>query len=321
MSKYYHLPIVFLVLLLLAACDQAQNNNEEQVFSEDVKQVTLNYGKGFNSSLLSPHCPADVKKSIEIISGQMGLTDLMYSEIQTGIDSIGIFFGSFNQKGSAGYWAAMTFTKELVHWSTQQLVYVDTLAFPANNIDIYFFNSTRRISLRVMHNPYTNLIFYQWLEGEKFADSMHIVDIELPIEVGKPFPELTVSLLDGNDLRIADLRGTYTVINYWHSGCGPCITAIPGLNKMAEKYSKHDDVVFLAISMDSPARLDNFLNNQQFDFLHSMGSASVSALFGLSVPKYVIIDPDGIVRYYDTGGTEDIYIEVDRRLQDLLGFV
>ncbi len=274
--------------------------------------------EGFSSIALSAQCPDFMAETMEIISEQMGLTDLMYSKLETGIDSIGVYFGLFDLRGSPGYWSAMSFNNNLTTWTTRVLKTSDSLSFPANTIDLEFNEGANSISVKIIHDTVENVFHYQWLKEGLPNQTAHIIDIELPIQVGKPFPELSVSLLNGDKLSIDELKGKYAVINYWHPSCGPCIAAMPGLNNMMEKYSDDSEIVFLAITVDKPERIEMVLDIIEFDFLQSIGDNSATEVFGSSMPKYVILDPNGIVRYYHSGGSEESYVGIDMVLSDLL---
>ncbi len=39
-----------------------------------------------------------------------------------------------------------------------------------------------------------------------------------PPPLGQPAPAFTLSMLDGRQLSLADLRGRVVVLNFWHSG-------------------------------------------------------------------------------------------------------
>ena len=49
--------------------------------------------------------------------------------------------------------------------------------------------------------------------------------------VGKPFPDFKVKDTTGRVWTKADIIGKPFVLNYWHTGCRPCIKEMPELNE------------------------------------------------------------------------------------------
>jgi thiol-disulfide isomerase/thioredoxin len=54
----------------------------------------------------------------------------------------------------------------------------------------------------------------------------------------------------GKSLRIADLKGKVVVLNLWATWCGPCVTEMPTLAKLAAEY-QGKDVAVVALSVDN----------------------------------------------------------------------
>jgi thiol-disulfide isomerase/thioredoxin len=80
---------------------------------------------------------------------------------------------------------------------------------------------------------------------EHFEDRMARLEM-----IGKPAPPIAGPDVDGKPLALADLRGKVVLIDFWASWCPPCVTAIPPLMALAEKY--HDQgFVILGVSVDA----------------------------------------------------------------------
>jgi cytochrome c biogenesis protein CcmG/thiol:disulfide interchange protein DsbE len=48
-------------------------------------------------------------------------------------------------------------------------------------------------------------------------------------ELNRPAPDLTLPTLDGDTLRLADLRGKVVLVNFWGTWCEPCKEETPGV--------------------------------------------------------------------------------------------
>ena len=115
-------------------------------------------------------------------------------------------------------------------------------------------------------------------------------------------PDFVAQDLDGNEVRLADFRGKYVVLNFWATWCAPCVTEWPQVHQLAERLSDNEDVVVIALSIDkSPDLIAPFLGRM------SMGDTKVKVLwdpeqsvhtaFGTKqIPDTYFIDEQGTVR-------------------------
>src|ERR687893_223477 len=69
-------------------------------------------------------------------------------------------------------------------------------------------------------------------------------------------PAFSLTSMDGKKFELASLRGKVVVINFWFTGCPPCIEEMPKLNELVEKF-KDKDVVFIAPTWDNEATLND----------------------------------------------------------------
>lgn len=256
--------------------------------------------------------PEKINTEIKMIKSQMNLNNFTFSSLKTGIDTLDVYFGTMEQGSKRGYWVSGVLNDTTLTWSTLSLEKGDTLEFPATNIDIKFNNGTKQVSLKVIHNTETDSITYTWLHNGENSKIASIVDVELPIQINKPLPELELELMNGDTLRTKELSGRHVVINWWNTGCKPCIAAMPKLNNLVEKYKSDSDVYFLAIAFDKRERVENLLNKRDFNFTHTLGDMETAEVFGKSYPKYVILNPEGRVTYYTSGGSEKTYKKIDK---------
>lgn len=267
-----------------------------------------------NEKFLSTKFVSGYPKNIEPIKKQLGLENLTYANLETGIDSIKIVFGELTQRNRNGYWISSFFNNNLISFSTASLIEDKSSEYLSNNIDIKLDNSSKKISLYVKHNPNTNEIFYSWLAGDKRQNELTIQKIEKPLDKNKSLPEFNLTTLTDKNILSTDFRGKFLVINWWATTCAPCRQEIPGLNKLVDKFSSDSNIVFLAIAFDEKDRVENYLNSNVFKYVQTLGDKNVSKIFGESFPKNLIVNPDGKITYYSEGGNENTYLKIEEEL-------
>jgi cytochrome c biogenesis protein CcmG/thiol:disulfide interchange protein DsbE len=119
--------------------------------------------------------------------------------------------------------------------------------------------------------------------------------------IGAPAPDFTLSLFDGRELSLADLRGSVVVVNFWASWCVPCRDEAPVLERV---WREHEDqgVVFVGVNFrDVPAKAMAFI--EEFDITYPNGLDPynrVSRAYGITgVPETFLIARDGhVVEHY-----------------------
>lgn len=148
-----------------------------------------------------------------------------------------------------------------------------------------------------------------------------------PPTLNGPVPEFSVPTATGQLLRSSDFRGKVHVLDFWASWCGPCVEALDKVDGLAREYEK--DVKVYGIDVDESERraaADRIIREKALsypmvireqgerDFLWKMfGSMSGTRL---SIPLYVIVDRQGMIRYA-SGGGEDL-AELKSTLQQVL---
>jgi thiol-disulfide isomerase/thioredoxin len=63
-----------------------------------------------------------------------------------------------------------------------------------------------------------------------------INDVRQPGEPSKPVPDMSWTMLNGDEGRIADHRDKVLILDFWATYCGPCRDEVPHLNSLQAKY-------------------------------------------------------------------------------------
>jgi len=119
-------------------------------------------------------------------------------------------------------------------------------------------------------------------------------------------PEFNLSTLDGQSVKLSDLRGNIVLVNFWATWCPPCRAEMPAVEKV---YNSYKDQGFVVLAVNSTVQ-DTFTNvapfAQQFGLSFPIlldRTGDVSHLYMLrSLPTSFFVDRDGIIREVVIGG-------------------
>ena len=258
-----------------------------------------NLKDGYLSSKLVSGHPSEVARMVENLSNVKSTT------LKTGIDSIKVFFGSFVQDSNKNFWASL-YCQGRNTFSMFNLKEMDSSSMLTDNIEFKFNEGSSKIVVKVVYDPASNEIFYQWMNENGKNEIATIQKVERPIEKDKPMPHFKVESIDGKSVSLDDFKGKYLVINWWQTTCAPCIKEMPGLNDMVEKYQSDEDVEFIAIAWDEKEKLEKFLQKREFNYQQTLYNQEVASIFGNLFPIHIIVNPEGIVSFYFEGGYAEI---------------
>jgi peroxiredoxin len=121
--------------------------------------------------------------------------------------------------------------------------------------------------------------------------------------VGQESPDFRLSLLDGETVSLASLRGKITVINFWATWCPSCVEEMPDLQTVWETY-REQGVIFLGIVyQDEAVAVRSAL--AQYGTTYPVGLDAgdrISTQYGITgIPETFIVDVEGRVAYTHIG--------------------
>ena len=120
---------------------------------------------------------------------------------------------------------------------------------------------------------------------------------------GKPAPPLDLPTLDGERVRLSDLRGRPVLVNFWASWCIPCRDEFP---LMVEAYARHgdDDLEILGVVHDDSAEDARAFAEDYgatWPILDDADDVAWEDWLGIGVPQSYFVDRDGIVQAFSLG--------------------
>lgn len=123
--------------------------------------------------------------------------------------------------------------------------------------------------------------------------------------------------LDGKVHHLTDLKGKYIMLDFWSSGCGPCIMALPEMREIQEQYK--DRLTIVSLSSDTKNRWQAASAQHEMTWKNWSDlkqGAGLSALYGVrGIPHYVLISPEGkIIKMWSGYGKGILQLKMRRYL-------
>ena len=131
-----------------------------------------------------------------------------------------------------------------------------------------------------------------------------------PASLG-PAPQVELSSLDGQRLKLSSFRGRVVLLNFWATWCAPCRTEIPELNGL-QRDLEASGLTVVGVSWDDSADgVREFQKELPQDYTVLLGGEGVQDEFAgiRSLPTTYIIDREGNVRQRIIGARDRTQFE------------
>lgn len=135
----------------------------------------------------------------------------------------------------------------------------------------------------------------------------------LGLEVGDQAPPIHKLDLDG---QAVVLKGRVVLVDFWATWCKPCIAALPKMESLYERFGQRSNFLILGISRDKQEQtLRAYLDQHHlpwrhiFDGLRQEGDIAGQWQINF-IPRYLLLDRQGTVRYSSHELDEPILVEM-----------
>jgi cytochrome c biogenesis protein CcmG/thiol:disulfide interchange protein DsbE len=149
-----------------------------------------------------------------------------------------------------------------------------------------------------------------WL-GWQSADKQPASSNQGLIRPGQLASDFSLPALDGETVRLSDLKGQVVLVNLWATWCPPCKAEMPTINDF---YQAHQEAGFIALIVnvqEDGSTVRAFIEANGFTFpvlLDSRGE--LMRQYGVrGLPTTFIIDRNGQVRHIQTGAITQAELE------------
>jgi len=134
------------------------------------------------------------------------------------------------------------------------------------------------------------------------ADDMTPDEPEAKFKVGDVAADFTLKDGEGKEHKLSEFKGKVVLIDFWATWCPPCRLAMPGLQKLQDKF-KDKNVVVMGVSIDdNGADAVKYMKKNNLTYLGLVDGQPVAQVYGVSsIPQFFIIGVDGKVIHYGLG--------------------
>ncbi|MDR2917043.1 MAG: TlpA family protein disulfide reductase [Tannerella sp.] len=145
------------------------------------------------------------------------------------------------------------------------------------------------------------------------------------IKVGDIAPGFMVEMLDGNSMKLSDMKGKVVLLNFWATWCGPCMNEFKEIpEKIIKRFGENPDFIFIPVSRgetrEAVQKKMDQLKENGIDFPVGLDSdKTIYSLYAKSyIPRNYLIDRDGKVVYTSIGYEEKEFAGMADKIADLL---
>lgn len=146
------------------------------------------------------------------------------------------------------------------------------------------------------YNRYLKSYFKNYFEGKQIEN---ILSARINKFTGRVAPLFTSKSIDGDLIKLKDLRGKYILLNFWAPWCKPCVEEMPILNKIYQAYNS-ENIKIISINCDND--YDNFkksIKKYNMNWINIFNDNDLINKYGKKqlLPQIYLIDQEGKIIY------------------------
>ncbi|MFD1360776.1 peroxiredoxin family protein [Lentibacillus salinarum] len=139
-------------------------------------------------------------------------------------------------------------------------------------------------------------------ESNDASDAIADTD-EVGLEVGNIAPDFQLETMEGEQMKLSDLRGQRVMVNFWATWCPPCRAEIPDL----QKFYENKDIEILAVNLtdteSNRSDVQEFVADfgMTFPVLLDENTEVANQYQIQPIPSSFMIDSDGRIQFKALG--------------------
>ncbi len=134
-------------------------------------------------------------------------------------------------------------------------------------------------------------------------------DATIGLKIGQQAPDISLPDPNGQIKTLSTLRGSYVLVDFWASWCGPCRFENPNVVRLFQQYKEKGFEVY-SVSLDSDKqKWINAIETDGMEWNHvsdlQKWESSVVPLYNIDgIPMTFLLDKEGIIIAKNLRGTE-----------------
>jgi peroxiredoxin len=138
--------------------------------------------------------------------------------------------------------------------------------------------------------------------------------------VGQPAPPLSLPDLDGWPVTLSDQQGQVVLLAFWTTWCAPCLTELDHVQSLYDDHLPGLVIVTVCQGARDADSVRAFVRERGWSFpvLHDAELITVNRHQVRAVPRTLLIDQEGVVRYDHLGYGPGQDAELDAAIGSLL---
>ncbi|MGV3487430.1 MAG: thiol-disulfide oxidoreductase ResA [Tuberibacillus sp.] len=134
-----------------------------------------------------------------------------------------------------------------------------------------------------------------------------VVKDKSTVSVGEKAPDFELKTMDGQIVKLSDLKGQGILLNFWGTWCDPCKKEMPAINAAEERHLK--DVKIIAVNIrETTSDVRKFYKRYHLNFTTVLDrNGKVKDAYHIdNIPSTFLIDKNGVVVKKITGPMESV---------------